>query len=47
MTDAQYREYLRMNFTEALLLARERPRYEVERCKEWEYDRSVKFVFYE
>ncbi|KAL3115983.1 hypothetical protein niasHT_007283 [Heterodera trifolii] len=30
-----------MNFTEAVMLARERPPYLVQRCKQWEYDRSI------
>lgn len=41
ISEAQLKEYLRMNFTEAVLLARERPPYLVQRCKQWEYDRAI------
>uniref|UniRef100_A0A914HBQ3 Major facilitator superfamily (MFS) profile domain-containing protein n=1 Tax=Globodera rostochiensis TaxID=31243 RepID=A0A914HBQ3_GLORO len=41
ITEAQLKAYLKMNFTEAVLLARERPPYLVQRCKQWEYDRSI------
>ncbi|KAI3409883.1 hypothetical protein GPALN_006257 [Globodera pallida] len=41
ITEAQLKAYLKMNFTEAVLLARERPPYLVQRCTQWEYDRSI------
>uniref|UniRef100_A0A915LKR1 Major facilitator superfamily (MFS) profile domain-containing protein n=1 Tax=Meloidogyne javanica TaxID=6303 RepID=A0A915LKR1_MELJA len=41
ISEAQLREYLAMNFTEAILLARERPPYLIQRCKQWEYDRNI------
>ncbi|KAL7080351.1 hypothetical protein ACQ4LE_000392 [Meloidogyne hapla] len=41
ISESQLREYLAMNFTEAILLARERPPYLIQRCKEWEYDKNI------
>ncbi|KAH7722766.1 CBN-OCT-2 protein, partial [Aphelenchoides avenae] len=39
--DRQFRKYLQMNFTEAQKLAQENKPNTIERCREWEYDRTV------
>ncbi|KAI1709884.1 sugar transporter domain-containing protein [Ditylenchus destructor] len=39
--DSQYREYVSMNFSDALALARLRPKGPAVHCRDWDYDTSI------